>query len=66
MGMTGVKHYKRARLVSYLLVCYVAHLLWVAVRRRLREAQIPLRREKAMTRIHPVEAVFFWVGDQAE
>jgi hypothetical protein len=32
---------------SYLLVCYVAHLSWVAVRRRFREAKIRLSPEKA-------------------
>ena len=64
LGLTGVKHYKRDRIVSYLLVCYVAYLLWVAVRRRLREARIPLSPEKAMMRLRRVEVVRFRVGDR--
>ncbi len=46
LGLTGVKHYKWDRVVAHLMVCHVAYLLWVAVRRRLREAQIPLSPEK--------------------
>ena len=64
LGMMGVKHYKRDRIVSYLLVCYVAYLLWVAVRHRLREARIPLSPEKAMMRLRRVEVVRFRVGER--
>ena len=64
LGLMGVKHYKRDRIVSYLLACYVAYLLWVAVRHRLREARIPLSPEKAMMRLRRVEVVRFRVGDR--
>ena len=50
LGLTGVKHYKWDRIASYLLVCYVAYLLWVEVRQRLRVARVPLSPEKAMMR----------------
>ncbi len=62
LGLTGVKHTKRDRVVSYLLVCYVAYLLWVALRRRLREAQVKLSPEKAMMRMRRIEVVRFQVG----
>jgi Transposase DDE domain len=64
LGLMGVKHYKRDRVVSYLLVCYVAYLLWVAVRRRLRDAKIPLSPEKAMLQLRRVEMVRFRVGEK--
>lgn len=59
LGLMGVKHHKRDRVVSYLLVCYVAYLLWVAVRRRLREAHIALSPEKALMRLRRIEVVRF-------
>ena len=62
LGLTGVKHHRRDRVVSYLLVCYVAYLLWVAVRRRLREARISLSPEKALMRLRRIEVVRFQVG----
>ena len=47
-----------------MLVCYVAYLLWVAVRRRLREAKIRLSPEKAMLQLRRVEMVKFRVGEK--
>jgi transposase len=64
LGLTGIKHHKRDRVESYLLVCYVAYLLWVAVRRRLREAKIRLSPEKAMFQLRRVEMVKFRVGEK--
>ncbi len=64
LGLVVIKHYKRDRVVPYLLVCCMAYLLWVAVRRRLRDARIPLSPEKTMMRLRRVEVVRFRVGER--
>jgi transposase len=59
LGLAGIKHWKRDRVVAYLLVWYLAYLLWVSVRRRLREKGIALTPEKALSHLRRVEVVRF-------
>jgi hypothetical protein len=63
-GPSGVTPYKRDRVESYLWVGYAAYLVWMAVRRRLREAPIRLSPEKEMFQLRRGEMVKFRVGEK--
>lgn len=59
LGLNGIKHWKRDRVVSYLLVCYLAYLLWTAVRQRLREKKFDITPDKALSVLKRIEVVRF-------
>jgi transposase len=59
LGLNGIKHWKRDRVVSYLLVCYLAYLLWTAVRQRLREKKFDITPDRALSILKRIEVVRF-------
>ena len=59
LGLNGIKYWKRDRVVSYLLVCYLAYMLWTAVRQRLREKKFDITPDKALSVLKRIEVVRF-------
>lgn len=57
LGLRGVKHFKRDRVVAYLFVCYLAYVLWAAVRWRLRAAGLDVSVDEALRILRRVELV---------
>ncbi|MDP7493607.1 MAG: IS1634 family transposase [Candidatus Undinarchaeales archaeon] len=57
LGLKGINHYKRDRVVSYLFVCYLAHLLWAILRYRLRKKRVHTSVERCLRALHRVEFV---------
>ena len=59
LGLNGIKHWKRDRVVSYLMVCYLAYMLWTALRHRLREHKFDISPDRALSTLRRVEVVRF-------
>jgi transposase len=64
LGLKGIKHWKRDRVVSYLFVCYLSYILWAVIRRRLRKEKIELSVEKCLRVLQRVELVRLKYGDK--